>query len=271
MSINYEELTRIALKNNFIIIAEDIDKMNETEFKEIRQLGFGASDSSKLLNVNPFPNGTTLDLIDEKVRGVFDETISKKASVRMGKELESLILLKTQSVLKVYIHKPTSMFGNLQYHLNINFDGVGFFGLGKDLDARAIEAKLVTEYGRKYYNFQMAYKRTLDGEVQDSTIEPNKPDFTNEENMQTRIKKYADFYGIPVYYLTQLQQQIFSLGNDFGFLTVLDVKTWDIFVFKVYAHEDIIEYLKSSASENWAIIEARRSIQNKNMNSPVSW
>ena len=53
----------------FKVVYQDIDKVTEEIYREIRRNWIGASDSSKLLNLNPFPNSTREDLVQEKVTG----------------------------------------------------------------------------------------------------------------------------------------------------------------------------------------------------------
>src|SRR5690554_4533033 len=121
---DFETLLRKFLKAlGFVVVYEDIDQVPEEEFAQIRMSGMGASDSSKLLEVSPFPNSSLEDLIKERVTGAWDESIGKKGSVRMGKELETLVIEKTQNILReafqkdeddpfaLYVYKPRHMYG----------------------------------------------------------------------------------------------------------------------------------------------------------------
>ena len=64
---------KVLEQNGFKIIHKNIDQATEEEYVQIRMQGFGASDSSKLLNCNPFPNGTRMHICIEKATGVHDE------------------------------------------------------------------------------------------------------------------------------------------------------------------------------------------------------
>lgn len=53
---------------------------------------------------------------------------------------------------------------------------------------------------------------------------------------------------MPVYYLTQVQQQMLALGSTKGYLVVMDVDTWNVNIFTIYRDETIIKELKSLGS-----------------------
>lgn len=252
-----EQIETQLSKNGFIIVYKDIDLAPEEKFAQIRMMGLGASDSSKLLNVNPFPNGTSDDLIKEKVTGRYDESIGKKASVRMGKEIEHLILTKSEQLIQADVIKPTDMYGNLQTHLTINFDGVV---LPPSIPAFPLEAKACTMYGRKYYDWNKSEIFTLDGELQPQKpkIEPFDP--VTIESIADYCRQASAYYGIPVYYYTQLQQQILGLGSDFGFLSVLDVANWDMHLFRVHASLIVQNALKNKATKLWALIQTKKDL-----------
>lgn len=262
-----KDLLELLEKNGHVIFVKDIADLSKEEFAAARHEGFGASDSSKLLGVNPF--NSKEDLVNEKVNYIHDEKVSKKASVRKGAELEPNILSKAFDVLveankinkKDFVIKPRHMYGNKDNHLTVNFDGVL---VSLDEVGTTLEAKLVTRFGLKYYDFNKAYLRTVDGDW-DETYE-EEPDILNvpainEYNINDMCNKLADHYGIPVYYFTQVQQQLYFLDKPFGYLAVQNDDTWETYIFKIYKHDDLIEVLKSQAKKTWALIEAKRSIK----------
>lgn len=255
-------------KKDIIIKYEHIDRLPKDQFAQARNSGFGASDSAKLLNVSPF--GTKLELVREKANETIDEEIGKKASVRKGSDIEPLILEKAERLIekvlyeneqvKVHIHKPYNMYGQKHGSLNINFDGVLF--IDDEVDT-IVEAKLVTKYGRKYYNFNKAYLRTVDGEIDDCYInedikKPETPKI-NLINLLDICTKLAEYYGVPVYYYTQVQQQLMSMNKEYGYLAVMDDDNWEMYIFKIYKNDDIIDLLKSASLSAWAMVTAMRS------------
>lgn len=246
--------------NNFQIVFENIDQVSEEEYVQIRMCGFGASDSSKLLNCNPFPNGTRMDLCREKATDSFDESIGKKASVRMGKDIEHIILNKAQEILNKtmstpgVVLKPPHMYGN-PHHLNINYDGI-FIEETHLMGPIPIEAKAVTKYGRKHYDFNKSKFYTKDGELQPERETPLK-----YNGPQIPINDYciaaAKHYGIPVYYYTQAQQQMMGTNGD-GYLAVMDVDNWDIHLFYIHIDEYVQSELNRLGDIGWSIVEIQK-------------
>lgn len=234
-----EELIINKLKeNNWDVYYENIDQVTEEEYAKLRNDTFGASDSSKLLDVNPFPNGSLSDLMKEKLTGIFDETISKKPSVRMGKEIEPLILNKAEEVLNTKVYKPKNMYKDNESALSVNFDGVACI----ENELVPVEAKAISRFGRRYYNFNKTYYTQKDGVWYPLNTVELKPTVVNDEHY---IENLADEYGIPVYYFTQLQQQILALNSDYGFLIALDVENWNAHIFKIYKDSYTLELIKS--------------------------
>lgn len=244
-------------KRNYVITFANIDELPEEEYAKVRMSGFGASDTSKLLEVNPFPNGTLKDLIQEKVTGSWDETIGKKASVRMGKDIEHIILSKAEKMLDIEIYKPKHMYGSLETHLNTNFDGVAIID---EKVGYPVEAKAVTKYGRKYYDFTKAVHFQKDGE--DFSREPI-PEFEIDyfKNTKEYCERAAEYYGIPVYYYTQIQQQMMFLGTYFGVLAVLDVDNWDMNLFFIHRSEFVHNALKNSATKAWSKVQTIKDMK----------
>lgn len=269
---DYEsKLSKHIIGQGIVMKYEHIDELTKEQFAVARNNGFGASDSAKLLGVSPF--GDRMDLIREKAAGTVNEEIGKKASVRKGSDVEHIILEKGEKLISgvlhmdeeesIHIHKPYNMYGLRESALNINYDGVVFKG---ENVLTIAEAKLVTKYGRKYYDFNKAMLRTIDGDVDINYInEPEKPThpIVNDINILDVCTKLAEYYGVPVYYYTQVQQQLMSMTEDYGYLIVQDDDNWETYVFKIYKNEQLIEILKQKSVSAWAMVEAMRANANR--------
>lgn len=265
---NYEyesKLEKYLNERNIVIKYENIASLSKEDFAHARNSGFGASDSAKLLNVSPW--GDRMELIRNKVSNKFDETISKKASVRTGSDLEPIILDKAEMLFKDCIHpndevkvyKPINMYGSKNNPLTVNYDGVLFIN---DNIKTIVEAKLVTRYGLKYYNLNKAFIKTTDGVSDISYISDIvKPDIPviNIINYKEVCNQLAEYYGIPIYYFTQVQQQLASMNSDYGYLVVQALDTWETYIFKVYKHQELIDILEKEAIRSWAMVEAMKA------------
>lgn len=269
---NLEETLKQCVEHNGLeVTCENIASASKEEFAKLRCNGFGASDSALLLDISPF--GTRTNLVKEKADMSINEEISKKSSVRMGRDLEPIILNKAEELLKklVYtdkaiVYKPTNMYGDKNTHLNINFDGVLF--LDEETPYTIVEAKAVTMYGKKYYKTDKAYIATKNGEVEDiidriGLQDKEKPDVPkiNKINLKEMCTKLAEYYGIPIYYFTQVQQQLMALNAEYGYLATLLVDTWEMYIYKIYRNDDIIDILKQESKKNWAMVEAMRNFK----------
>ncbi len=249
-------LTKYLEKHGIFITAENATQMNDEDFAKIRYDGFGASDSSRILNVNPFPGGSPEELLNDKINRVHDDSIGKKANVRMGKDLEDFIISKLTQTLGVSIHKPNHMYGK-DNGLNTNFDGVIMFNNGDEWIP--IEVKTISMYGTRYYDFNKGiciidaegnvledsfskiFKQSISLKYFEGTINPK------WSPLQQHIHHNADEAGIPSYYYTQLQQQIDFLKSSRGYLAALNVKDWSLYLFPV-PHDDVtIRRLNSKA------------------------
>ena len=240
------DLNRVPLE----IAVENIDAVSKEEFTQLRRKGFGGSDSSTLVGVNPF--NTISDLIQSKTRTELSEEekdIGKLAAVRKGNDLEPLIINKATEILNTTVFKPPHMYRFKEYpYLTMNFDGV------TDLDNKQyvpVEIKVCTYRGEKHYNKTKAFYDESLPEGAQATLE--QPDIS-EANMS--IEERAAHYGIPPYYFTQLQQEIMALDAPFGFIAVLFESDWYVRIFKVFRdpktqHAIIIEGYKT-----WKKVEA---------------
>lgn len=236
------DLNRLPLE----IAVENIDAVSKEEFTQLRRKGFGGSDSSVLVGVNPF--STINDLIKSKTRTELSEeekAIGKLAAVRKGNDLEPLVINKATEILDNVVFKPPHMYRFKEYpYLTMNFDGV------TDLEGKQyvpVEIKVCTYKGEKHYNkFKALYDESKPEGAQAS---PEQPDIS-EDNMS--IEERAAHYGIPPYYFTQLQQEMMALDAPFGFIAVLFESDWYVRIFKVW---------KDTKTQNAIIIQGYKTWQ----------
>lgn len=231
-----------------------IDQYPNEEYALLRKNGLGTSDSSIILGVNPYTSKS--DLIAEKCRDYLTEdelAVGDKSAVRKGRELEPLIIYKHSQVMGRDIIKPIDMYRHKDYpFIKFNFDGVVDKLYNEDGTYQYIpdEIKVVTIYGRKHYQFDRAF--FAEGTGWKGVLPPH----IDEENLD--IEGKAALYGIPPYYYTQLQQQIFGLKAPYGFLTVLNEANWQIYSFFVWRDQKVINQLIIEDSKTWNTIEAKR-------------
>ena len=232
---------------------KNIDQYPNQEYALLRKNGLGTSDSSIVLGVNPYK--TRSDLIAEKCRNYLTDeelAVGDKSAVRKGRDLEPMIIYKHSQIMDRHIIKPINMYRHKEYpHIKFNFDGVLDKLYNDDGTYQYIpdEIKVVTIYGMKHYQFDKAFFREHKGF---SIIPPH----YEEENIS--IEGKAGLYGIPPYYYTQLQQQIFGLNAPYGFLTVLNEKNWEINSFFVWRDQRVINQLIIEDSKVWDMIEKKR-------------
>ena len=127
MAEQVQTVTDLELQNtNLEIAVADIDQFSNDDYIILRRQGFGASDSSILLGVNPYK--TLPELIKEKASNVItaeERAIGEKAAVRKGRDLEPLIIVKFQEAFKKECIKPKDMYRIKNTNcLTVNFDGV---------------------------------------------------------------------------------------------------------------------------------------------------
>lgn len=222
-----------------------IDQLPNEEYALLRKNGFGCSDSSILTNVNPYK--TKEDLIAEKCRTYLtdeEKAIGEQSAVKKGRDLEPFIIQKYSQMIQKRIIKPTDMYRHKTFpFLTVNFDGVMII---PDESNNPIyipdEIKVCTVYGAKHYDRTKAFFRETCGyrNIED----------THLADMNASIIEKAARYGIPPYYYTQLQMEMFHLDAPYGYLTVLFEKEWEICTWMVWKdektqHEVIIEGMKA--------------------------
>ena len=231
----------------------NIDQYPNEQYALLRKNGLGTSDSSIVLGVNPYTSKN--DLIAEKCRNYLTEKeleVGTKSAVRKGRELEPLIIHKHSQVMGRRIIKPTDMYRHKDYpFIKFNFDGVIDKLYNEDGTYQYIpdEIKVVTIYGMKHYQPKKATFSEFTGW---QLIPPH------YENENVGIEQKAAMYGIPPYYYTQLQQQIFGLNAPYGFLTVMFEKDWQIHSWFVWRDQKVINQLIMEDAKTWNIIESKR-------------
>lgn len=209
-----------------LIYMFNTEGMDAEAFTMSRRKGFGASDSSKLLGVNHW-DGVDV-LIEEKNSPVItakEIEVGLKPQVRMGNDLEPLIISKASDFLGLEVTKDTNTYYLKDYpQLTINYDGLtdGFV---------PVECKCVSPFGRKYWSFE------------NSQPGPTAPavaqNYSSYRGLAEKIATQAAMVGIPEYYYTQVQQQLLGTPSDYAWLAALDVKEWTLHMFKVLEDEDI--------------------------------
>ena len=231
----------------------NIDKYPNEQYALLRKNGLGTSDSSIVLGVNPYTSKN--DLIAEKCRNYLTEEeleVGTKSAVRKGRELEPLIIHKHSQVMGRRVIKPVDMYRHKSYpFIKFNFDGVIDKLYNEDGTYQYIpdEIKVVTIYGMKHYQ----PKKATFSEFTGWQLIP--PHYEKED---VGIEQKAAMYGIPPYYYTQLQQQIFGLNAPYGFLTVMFEKDWQIHSWFVWRDQKVINQLIMEDAKTWNIIESKR-------------
>ena len=123
-------------------------------------------------------------------------------------------------------------------YLKFNYDGI----IGKPGMYIPNEIKVVTKLGEKHYNPMKAFFSEKSG------LRPLPTDVS--DNNGPAVEKAAH-YGIPAYYYTQLQQEIFGAGSDYGYLTILLDSSWELFTFFVYRDEKVISAIITEGYKVW--------------------
>lgn len=248
-------MTTMTLNNGQVIdcpklnvLVNDVDILSDDEYALIRRQGLGASDSSVILGCNPYKQVDQL-IIEKRSKEITDEerAIKQKEAVRKGFDLEPLILSKFSKLMDTELPlKPKAMYQiNDTPYLTINFDGVLYINPTESIhELIPVECKFVTIYGDKYYNRKHAFKR----EFGDCLIHRNTRPYLD---ILDRIKAKAELVGIPPYYYTQVQQQIYGLNSSYGYLAALHDKGWELVVYLVPRDDECITAIKTYGAKVW--------------------
>lgn len=231
----------------------NIDKYPNEQYALLRKNGLGTSDSSIVLGVNPYTSKN--ELIKEKCRDYLtddEKAVGSKSAVRKGRELEPLIIYKHSQIMDRRIIKPVDMYRHKEYpHIKFNFDGVLDKMYNEDGSYQYIpdEIKVVTMYGQKHYDRSKATFKESRGWL-------DLPEKISTQNLS--IEDKAAYYGIPPYYYTQLQQQIWGLNAPYGFLTVMFETLWEVHSYFVWRDQKVINQLLIEDTKTWNTIEQKR-------------
>lgn len=231
---------------DLVVDVPNIDQYPNEQYAILRKHGLGTSDSSIVCGVNPYT--TQSELIQEKCRDYLtpeEKAVGDKTAVRKGRDLEPFIIERFSRVMGKRIIKPTDMYHHKDFNwLKFNFDGVIDKATleGKDYQYIPAEIKVVTQYGIKHYDPTKAWFRESMG------MFPLPVDHSKENNS---IETKAAEYGIPPYYYTQLQQQIYGLNAPFGYLTVLFDSTWELVSFFVWRDDACIQEILTNGFKIW--------------------
>ena len=229
------------------ICIADIGQYENADYALLRKTGLGASDSSAVLGVNPYTSRQ--DLISEKCRTYLTEEekgVGDKVAVRKGNELEPFVINKFQTVFGVRTIKPKDMYALKEFpFLHINFDGV----TNTPDQYIPAEIKIVTTYGEKHYDKYKAFYRDPYGF-------DNRPEDVSTRNWS--IQEKAEFYGIPPYYYTQLQQEMLCLDAPYGYLSSLWDREWRMYTYYVWRDEAVQHAIITEGYKVWQTILERR-------------
>lgn len=235
------------------IAVPNIDQYVNSDYALLRKDGLGTSDSSIVLGVNPYT--TKNELIQQKCRDYLTEeelAVGDKAAVRKGRELEPLIIHKHTQIIGRRIIKPVDMYKHKEYpYIRFNFDGVIDKVYNEDGTYQYIpdEIKTITRTGQRHWDkYKAVFTEALGWE--------KVPENVSKERMT--IEQKADFYGVPPYYYTQLQQQIFGLNAPYGFLTIMFETTWEVLSYFIWRDDRTINQLIIEDTKAWNKIEELR-------------
>lgn len=230
---------------NAAALADD-KKIDPDAFALIRRNGFGASDSSVLLGCNPW--NSILDLVRQKASTTVSDderAIGKKPSVRMGADLEHVVLNKFIEWSEQAVSKPEPMYQIVEFpQLTVNFDGI------VESSGIPVECKIVTQWAEKYWDHSRAMN-----DIESPPVHLARP--VDRVTNDTMLGLAADC-GIPIYYYTQCQQQILAANTEFCYLSALHVKDWTLRTYHVPRNEGVISKLKEEAYINWKKVESLR-------------
>ena len=227
---------------------KDIDQLPNDVYALLRKNGFGCSDSSVLVSVNPYKN--IEDLIAEKSRNYLtpeEEETGNQVAVKKGRDLEPFIIQKHSQISGRRIMKPANMYRHNEFpFLTVNFDGVmECYDENGELHYIPDEIKVCTEHGARHYNRDKADWRESTGYATDGLISQSIAD------SNASIIEKANRYGIPPYYYTQVQMEMYHLDAPFGYLTVLFEKEWEMCTWLVWQDKHTQNQVVIAAAKAW--------------------
>lgn len=200
-------------------------------------------------------------LVEEKrVLQLTDEEkkVKEIPSVKKGFDLEPLILDKFSKQMNRTVVKPPHMYQHPeQKQLTVNFDGViletnrlnQFSGAFEDGVEHLIpvEAKYIVTTGDKYYGKNPDFMRAAAISIPERS-----------PNVIEHCNKIAGEIGIPPYYYSQVQQQIYFLDAPYGYLVALSEKDWELRIYLVKRDEYLINQILIESARLQSRIESLR-------------
>ena len=231
----------------------------------------GANPYKKTFESVKTRDGISEPLVEQKARkeiSAEEFAVGEKAAVRKGRELEPMVINKVTEIFGIRVMKPTHLYAFREYpYLRVNYDGVGIFTKPKQeapIDPEAymaefgemperrviyprpdfswianvqgyapIEIKIATMYGMKSYNPTKAIYSEARIYMGQNPWQVAPPMLTNEQLTTMSMQEKADYFGIPVYYYGQVQQEMFGLNANGGFLAALFELDWHVHIFYV--------------------------------------
>lgn len=229
---------------------KDIDLLSNDEYIMARRNGFGASDSSVLVGVNPYQ--TKFDLIKSKLQQSVtaeERKVGTLSAVRKGRDLEPLMINKLTAFFGKEVMKPVDMyrFKDLPF-LTINYDGVLEEGEGYV----PAEIKIVTKAGERHYDFGKAFFRESNALYRE---DDDDEEWLKGVSPKLTIEQRAAYYGVPPYYYTQLMQEMFGLNAQYGYLATLRETAWELCIFKIPFDKDAMDRIIIEGMKMWQHIE----------------
>ena len=217
----------------------ELSKTDQAMFAMVRRSGLGASDASVYMGVNQWT--TVEDLIAEKRSiGLTDKEleVGNKEVVRKGRDLEPIILGAFAKNMNVQVDKPAPMYRVIEHpQLTINFDGV----IVMDNQPIPVEAKFVSAWADKYWKRERMIKNLFEGLCYQS----------GGASIIEHIEEQAKLYGIPAYYYTQVQQQMFGLHAPFGYFATVFDKGWVYGAFKIFQDAYVQAAIITESARVW--------------------
>lgn len=215
------------LKTPVVDNAAELAEHDPELFTMIRRGYFGASDSSVLLGVNPYQTIDKL-LAQKQSPTMTDEEVelSEKPTIRMGRDMEPIILQKFIDMTSIVAIKPEPMYRLGDTNLSVNYDAL-------TKDNVPVEIKCISFFGDKNWDFNKAYT--------------HQHQHVMMTNIAEKIKAQAKMVGVPPYYYTQVQQQLLGVEADVAYIAAFSTKQWQLYYFIVDQDEEIQEALINAA------------------------
>ena len=240
-----DTITKSIINKSILSVAVDnaaeLSVSDKTRFAQIRRSGLGGSDSSIVLGVNKWT--TPAQLIEQKRSAEITEeelAIGEKPQVRMGADLEPLILQKfSEWAGGMPVHKPKEMFRFIEHpYLTVNYDGMTD-------NLIPVEAKCISMFADKVWNKSTCINSPLSGIMYRGA----------GSNIVEHVNELSEAYGIPPYYFTQCQQEMMGVDAESCFLAAMFVKDWTLRVYRIYKDKWTQDAIVEIGHDIWEAIK----------------